>query len=188
MIGADHLTGAQPHALHPLTGAGFEGHGFSALAELGPLLARRSGQRRGQATGVDRVVAEDLESQAHGRSQSRLEPASLAAPQTLDPQPQGAAHLQLAFQGVGFVAVASQEQRAARVVTRIDARGPLELGYELRVALGRPQSQVQDAALGQGHLGDRSQHAGGHVRGAAARRITLEHDHAQAPLSRAPGD
>jgi hypothetical protein len=149
------------------------GH-LGALAQLDARGRARALQRGQDGPRIDRVVVGDVQRQADGRGERGLEAAGGARQEALGPQAQAGAEGVLAIQGLGLVAVAGDEQRAARL--QRDA----ELARE-----GRPQRGGLD---GLGHVGrvadlglaDRREHPGRDAGRAGAEHVALEQHGAQA--------
>ena len=135
------------------------------------------------------MVVGHVEGEPQGGRQARLAASCLAGAQALHRQSVAAAQLQRALECLGLVAVARDQQRAARQVADIGNPGrDGKLGGEARIAAGAAQPERQQRLLPGGDLGDRRDHPGRDVRGAAADLAALQDGDAQPTLSGAPGD
>ena len=114
------------------------------------------------------------------RQRARREP--------LHVEPQRPLELVQAPQRLGVVAVRGDDQRAAVAVAGRQAGALLQLRGERRPALARGQVHAHQPLLAEVGLHHRSEHAGGHARGAVAgARGAIDDEHGQAALLGAPG-
>ena len=187
LAGGDELAVRRLHARHPLTGDD-DARDLGALAQHPARALDRDGERGAQRARIDRVVAGDVERQPQRRRERRLAATRLAREQPLDRQSERLALGSRALQRLGLVAIARDEQRAARAVAGI-ALGRLgQLLDEGVVAVERGAAEREQPALADARLADRREHAGGDARGPAREHVALQHDRPQAALLRAPRD
>ena len=163
------------------------------LGDLGVRAQHRAralgGAREGRhdPTRVDRVVVGDVEREADGRREGRLQAAGARREEALGAQAEPLAQRELARERLGLVAVARDEQRALRAVAHVEPAHLPQLLREARPAACALEAEAQERLLAGVGLADRREHAGRDVRGAAAELAAVEHADAQPARTRAPG-
>ena len=110
--GTDDLSAGQPYAAHEAAAA-LDRVDDRARAQRDAGAARRLGEREHERARIGRVVARDLECEPQRRREPRFEPPRGARQQTLDLEAESDAQRELALERLGFVAVASDDERAA---------------------------------------------------------------------------
>ncbi len=151
-------------------------------------LVGRGGERRAQRTRIGRMILWNVERESQRGRQRGLQGTRLRAEQARDGQAEPLAQRELALQPLGLVTVAGDDERAARPVADGLPGDVLKLGGEGRPASRRLQAEGRQRALPGVGLAHRSQHPGGHARGAAAERAAVEHADGQPARTRAPRD
>jgi hypothetical protein len=96
-------------------------------------------------------------------AEERFAFARLTARERIDLEPQLALEPVEVADGGGVVAVETDEEGPRGAVAAVDARGPLELRSEGRPTSGRRDGEGQTVLFAVAHLGDRREHARGHV-------------------------
>ena len=134
------------------------------------------------------MVARRLDARGDARREPRLQGAAFAGGEPPRGEPKLALELVQARQLLGLVAVDRHVHRARPPVADGLAGLGFELARERRVALGRSEVQLEQRLLAEVGLGHRGKHPGRDAGGTPRRLAGIQHERAQAALSRAPAN
>ncbi len=134
------------------------------------------------------MVVGDVQSAAHAGGEHRLQPTGLAAGEPLRVQAEPPVEGVQFAQFLAVVGVQGDGEGAALPVAGVQAAARLgEFGGEGRPALVGGHAEAEQGLLAVLEFGDRGEHAGRDLRGAAAGG-RVEHSDPEAPPGRLPGD